>query len=57
MFYYLFSYLDSAFDMPGAGVFSYISFRAVMSSITALFVSIYFGQRFIYYLQRKQIGE
>ena len=40
MFYYLFSYLDSAFDLPGAGVFSYISFRAVMSFITALFVSI-----------------
>ena len=57
MFYYLFSYLDSAFDLPGAGVFSYISFRAVMSFITALFVSIYFGKRFIYYLQRKQIGE
>ncbi|MDD5975265.1 MAG: phospho-N-acetylmuramoyl-pentapeptide-transferase [Bacteroidales bacterium] len=57
MFYYLFSYLDSAFNFPGAGVFSYISFRAVMSFITALFVSIYFGKRFIYFLQRKQIGE
>lgn len=56
MLYYLFNYLDSL-NVPGAGVFSYISFRAAMALITSLIVSIIFGKRLINLLRRQQIGE
>jgi len=56
MFYYLFEYLQK-FDIPGAGVFQYISFRAAMVVLTSLIISLIFGKKIIYYLQRKQIGE
>lgn len=56
MFYYLFDYLDKI-GLPGAGVFEYISFRAAMSIIASLIVSLIIGKRWIYFLQRKQIGE
>jgi phospho-N-acetylmuramoyl-pentapeptide-transferase len=57
MFYYLFTYLDRAFDVPGAGVFQYISFRAAMTLIFSLVISLLFGKRIIGFIQRKQIGE
>jgi phospho-N-acetylmuramoyl-pentapeptide-transferase len=57
MFYYLFGYLDRVFDLPGAGVFQYISFRAAMAVITSLFISLLMGGRLIAYLRRKQVGE
>jgi phospho-N-acetylmuramoyl-pentapeptide-transferase len=57
MFYYLFNYLDKAFDFPGAGVFNYISFRAAMALITSLVISLLFGKRIIEFIRRKQIGE
>ncbi len=57
MLYYLFTYLDQAFDIPGAGVFQYISFRAAMAVITSLIISLFFGKRWINYLNRKQVGE
>ncbi len=57
MLYYLFEYLDKAFDFPGAGVFKYISFRAAMSIIFSLVISMLFGKRIIKYLQVKQVGE
>lgn len=41
MFYYLFTWLDRAFDFPGAGVFQYISFRAAMAVIGSLVISLY----------------
>jgi len=56
MFYYLFAYLEK-FDIPGAGVFQYISFRSAMTVITSLIISMIFGKRIIKYLQRQQIGE
>lgn len=56
MFYYIFEYLDQL-DIPGAGVFQYISFRSAMAVITSLIVSMMFGKRLIYFLQKKQIGE
>jgi phospho-N-acetylmuramoyl-pentapeptide-transferase len=56
MLYYLFQYLD-ALDFPGAGLFSYISFRAGMTLIASLIISIVFGKRIINYLRRLQIGE
>jgi len=57
MLYYLFNYLDRAFDIPGAGVFNYISFRAAMALITSLIISLLFGKRIIEFIRRKQIGE
>jgi len=57
MLYHLFSYLDRAFDFPGAGMFNFISFRTGLSFIFALLLSTLFGRRIIDFLQRKQIGE
>ncbi|MGB1089556.1 MAG: phospho-N-acetylmuramoyl-pentapeptide-transferase [Schleiferiaceae bacterium] len=57
MLYYLFEYLDSAYDIPGAGVFQYITFRAAMAIITSLVISMLFGKRLIDRLSRLQIGE
>ena len=57
MLYHLFKYLDARFDLPGAGMFQYISFRAAVAIILALLVGIIFGRRIIDFLRRKQIGE
>ena len=57
MFYYLFTYLDQAFDVPGAGVFQYITFRAAAAVITSLIISLLLGKRLINVLVRKQVGE
>ncbi len=56
MFYHLFQYLEP-FDLPGAGMFQYISFRSGMAFILALFVTTVWGKHIIESLQRKQIGE
>ncbi len=57
MFYYLFNYLDKHFDFPGAGIFQYISFRAGLSIITSLILSMIIGKNIINYLRKKQVGE
>ena len=57
MLYYLFDWLDRAFDFPGAGVFQYISFRASMSAITSLLIMLFCGRPFIRFIRRKSIGE
>jgi phospho-N-acetylmuramoyl-pentapeptide-transferase len=57
MLYYLFDYLDKQFDLIGAGVFKYISFRAGMAAFFSLLITITFGQSLIAYLRRKQVGE
>jgi phospho-N-acetylmuramoyl-pentapeptide-transferase len=57
MLYYFFKYLDQNFDVPGAGVFQYISFRAALAIIFSLLISMVFGKRIIHYLRKKQIGE
>ena len=56
MLYELFNYLDQL-DVPGAGVFKYVSFRSVMAFILALFISTAIGRRIIDRLRRLQIGE
>ncbi|HOX73162.1 MAG TPA: phospho-N-acetylmuramoyl-pentapeptide-transferase [Bacteroidales bacterium] len=56
MLYYLFEYLDKL-NVPGAGVFSYISFRSAAAVITSLFISLMIGKRIIQLLQKKQAGE
>ncbi len=57
MLYYLFEYLDKAFDIPGTGVFQYISFRAGMAVIFSLFITMISGRSIIRFLQKKQVGE
>lgn len=56
MLYYLFEYLNEL-DVPGAGVFQYISFRAGMAAFLSLLITITFGKNLINYLRRKQVGE
>ena len=56
MLYYLFELLDN-YNVPGAGLFSYISFRSALALITSLIISIVFGRRIIARLQKQQIGE
>jgi len=57
MLYYLFKYLEEHFDLMGAGVFQYISFRAGAAVVLSLLITITFGKRLIRLLQKKQIGE
>lgn len=57
MLYHLFTYLDAAYDLPGAGLFQYISFRAAMGLLTSLIIGIGIGKRVIEWLQLKQVGE
>ena len=57
MIYHLLNYLERYMDIPGAGMFQYLSFRAAMAIILALVIGMVFGQRIIRLLQRKQIGE
>lgn len=56
MLYYLFKYLES-FDIPGAGVFEYISFRSAAAVITSLLLSLLVGKLVIKRLQKEQVGE
>ena len=57
MLYYLFEYLEIKYNLPGAGLFQYISFRAALAVITSLLVSLVFGGKIIRLIQKKQIGE
>lgn len=56
MLYYLFEYLNEL-DLPGAGVFQYISFRAGAAAFLSLLITITFGKSLINYLRKKQVGE
>ena len=57
MLYHLFRYLDEVYDLPGSGMFQYISFRAAAAIILSLLIVIIFGRAIIDFLRRKQIGE
>ena len=57
MLYHLFEILESQFNFPGASLFSYLSFRAAVTVIMALSISIVFGKKIINYLKVKQVGE
>ena len=56
MIYRLFEYLRQ-FDFPGQGLFFYLTFRAMLTSITAMLIAFFAGRRIIRWLQKKQIGE
>ncbi|WP_224488910.1 phospho-N-acetylmuramoyl-pentapeptide-transferase [Robertkochia flava] len=57
MLYYLFDFLEREYQLPGAGLFEFISFRAAASIILSLLISTIYGKKIINYLRRKQIGE
>tara|TARA_Y100001954_G_scaffold237306_1_gene300545 strand:- start:457 stop:1671 length:1215 start_codon:yes stop_codon:yes gene_type:complete len=57
MLYYIFEFLENNYNVPGAGVFYYISFRAALAIITSLIVSLVFGGRIIKIIKSYQIGE
>ena len=57
MLYYLFQYLNSHFDLSGAGLFQYITFRSALAFLISLSISTLFGRKIIDYLRRQQIGE
>ncbi|RED46974.1 phospho-N-acetylmuramoyl-pentapeptide-transferase [Winogradskyella eximia] len=57
MLYYLFEYLEQQFQLPGASLFGFITFRAAVAIILSLLISTIFGKRIIRFLQRQQVGE
>ena len=57
MLYYLFEFLENNYNLPGTGVFYYISFRSALAIITSLLVSLVFGGQIIKIIKRFQIGE
>ncbi len=57
MLYPIFDYLDRVLDIPGTGVFRYISFRAGMAAIFSLIITITFGHHIINWIRNRQIGE
>lgn len=57
MLYYLFNWLNEHYDIPGAGLFQFISFRTGMAVILSLFLTTVYGSRLIKILRAKQVGE
>ncbi len=57
MLYYLFDFLDRTYDLPGAGLFQFITFRASMAVIFSLIIATVYGKKIIRFLQKKQMGE
>lgn len=57
MLYYIFQYLGENYDIPGARLFQYITFRSGMAILFSLLISTIFGKRIIDFLRKKQIGE
>jgi phospho-N-acetylmuramoyl-pentapeptide-transferase len=57
MLYYLFEYLDKTLDIPGAGVFQYITFRSALALMLSLLLSTIYGKRVVGFLRKQQIGE
>jgi phospho-N-acetylmuramoyl-pentapeptide-transferase len=57
MLYYLFEYLDKTLDVPGTGVFQYITFRSALALILSLMISTIYGKKIIMFLRNQQVGE
>jgi phospho-N-acetylmuramoyl-pentapeptide-transferase len=57
MLYQLFNWLKQHFDIPGAGVFQFLTFRIAMAILLSLVIATVYGKRIISFLQKKQIGE
>lgn len=57
MLYYLFEYLDKEYQLPGAGLFQFLSFRASLAVLLSLLIATVYGKKVIVFLRKKQIGE
>ncbi|WP_396151768.1 phospho-N-acetylmuramoyl-pentapeptide-transferase [Flavobacterium sp.] len=57
MLYYLFEYLNKTLDVPGTGVFQYITFRSGLAVLLSLLLSTIYGKRVINFLRNQQVGE
>lgn len=57
MLYYLFDYLYKVMNVPGTGVFQYITFRSGLAVILSLLISTIYGKKIIGFLRRQQVGE
>ena len=57
MLYYLFEILEKEYQLMGASLFQYISFRSAISFILSLLISTIFGKKIINFLRKKQIGD
>ncbi|ADV49506.1 phospho-N-acetylmuramoyl-pentapeptide-transferase [Cellulophaga sp. E16_2] len=57
MLYYLFEFLENNYQIPGAGLFQFITFRAALAVLTSLLIATVYGKKIILFLQKKQIGE
>lgn len=57
MLYHLFEYLEEVYQLPGASLFRFLTFRAGMAVILSLLIAMVYGKRIILFLQKKQIGE
>ncbi|MBR4601663.1 MAG: phospho-N-acetylmuramoyl-pentapeptide-transferase, partial [Prevotella sp.] len=56
MLYYIFRFLEQ-FNIPGAHLWSYVSFRALLTLILSLIISAWFGEKFIKWMKRRNISE
>lgn len=57
MLYQLFTWLKQEFNVPGAGIFQFLTFRIAMAILLSLFIATVYGKRMILFLQKRQIGE
>ncbi|HRN98525.1 MAG TPA: phospho-N-acetylmuramoyl-pentapeptide-transferase, partial [Flavobacterium sp.] len=57
MLYYLFEHLHNTLNIPGTGVFQYITFRSAMAVLLSLTISTIYGKRIINFLRNQQVGE
>ncbi|MCK0161818.1 phospho-N-acetylmuramoyl-pentapeptide-transferase [Allomuricauda sp. F6463D] len=57
MLYYLFEFLENQYQLPGAGLFQFLTFRAALSVLLSLLIAMVYGKKIILFLQKKQIGE
>lgn len=57
MLYYLFDFLEKQYQLPGASLFGFLTFRAAMAVMLSLLIAMVYGKRIIVFLQKKQIGE
>jgi UDP-N-acetylmuramyl pentapeptide phosphotransferase/UDP-N-acetylglucosamine-1-phosphate transferase len=57
MLYHLFDFLERNYQLPGASLFQFLSFRAALATLTGLIIGSVFGRSIIAFLRRKQIGE
>ena len=57
MLYYIFQYLENQFNLTGASVFQFITFRSAMAFVLSLLISAVFGKKIINFLRKQQVGE